>query len=396
MNPGGRINSGGRIYSSGRDINLFRLFGIQVSIDFTWFIVFLLFSWTLSHQILPSWYPSYTPLQYWIMGVITALLLFASVLFHEMAHSLVARHDGLMVRKITLFMFGGIANLSEEPRRAGTEFKVAIAGPAFSLTVAGALVALNAGLLLIYQRTIAARGVGMVSAVIITLARLNITLAIFNLVPAFPLDGGRMVRALLWHWTKNLRKATYFASTAGKVFAYFLMTIGFLNALWGELISGVWLIFIGLFLRNAAQMSYNRVLMIQFLDDIPVRELMTHSVVTVTEGTPLDQIINHYFFTHHFVCFPVVSPSGEVKGVIKLDRIKGIPCEQWESIPVEEVMLPLPNSLLPSPDTPAIQALHIMLKHNIGRLPVTVEGRVAGILTRRDIMNLLAIKRELG
>ncbi|KPL06415.1 hypothetical protein AMJ71_09735, partial [candidate division TA06 bacterium SM1_40] len=291
-----------------RRIGLFRLFGIQVSLNYTWFIIFALITWTLAVRYFPSTYPGLSPWVYWLVGAVAALLLFVSVLFHEFSHSLVARRSGLPIKEITLFIFGGVAQMGEDVKDPRTELKMAVAGPAASVLLA---VLFGASAAFFYITV----GRSPLVAVLTYVATLNLILTFFNLVPGFPLDGGRVLRALLWMRTNDIRQATRIASAVGQGFAILLILLGVVSFLSGQLVSGVWLVLIGLFLKQAAELGYRQVMVRRSLMGIKVRELMTAEVVAVDPSLTLERLAHDYFLGYRYSSFPVLQ-EGEVVGMV--------------------------------------------------------------------------------
>jgi Zn-dependent protease len=264
----------------GKPIPLFKLAGCQVGLDWSWLVIAVLITWTLSSGVFPYYYPDLTPAAYWSMGVIAALGLFASIILHELGHAVVVRRYGLPIRRITLFIFGGVAEMEAEPERPAAEFWVAIAGPIVSF-----LVGLVCWLLL---QAAAGAGAGVpVVGVLAYLASINVILAVFNLVPAFPLDGGRILRAALWHWKGSLRWATRISSAIGGGFGILLIVLGVYRVLIGDFVGGMWWFLIGLFVRFAAQASYQQVLMREALRGVPVRRLREHERHQAAAARPL-------------------------------------------------------------------------------------------------------------
>ncbi|MFQ6093653.1 MAG: site-2 protease family protein [bacterium] len=369
-----------------RKFNLVRISGFQISIDYTWFVIFGLVTWGLAKGYFPRALPGMSPSTYWAMGVVAALLLFASVLIHELSHSLVARRYGLQIRGITLFIFGGLAEMAEEPKQASTELRMAAAGPITSLALAA--VCWTAAY---FVGAVLSPAVG---AVLRYVAYLNIILALFNLIPGFPLDGGRMLRAVLWRRTGSLKRATNIASRAGKWFAYFLIVLGILSVIAGN-IRGLWYVLIGMFLHQAAQMSYIRVAYKDNLSGVKVGDLMSRDVVAIDGSLTLDRLVEDYFLKHRFQGFPVLE-GNRVKGCVTLQDIKGIPRSQWTTTKTGDILQPLSGSQFLYPEGDAVEALSVMLRTGQGRLPVFAGERLVGIITRRDIMDLLQIKTDLG
>jgi Zn-dependent protease/CBS domain-containing protein len=325
------------------------------------------------------------------MGVVAAILFFLSILLHELSHSLVARWNGIPIRGITLFLFGGVAEMAEEPPSAWAEFTMALAGPVCSLFLSFVFV------LVCLLHSILDLGIPRpVFGVARYLAVINGALAVFNLVPGFPLDGGRVLRAFLWYALDNLRKATRIASTLGLVFGALLIAVGLLVVFYGRNVSGLWLILIGAFLRRAAHMGYKRLVLRSSLQGITIGQLMKRDVVTVEPGLALDRLVEDYFFRFHFNSYPVVR-DGRLLGLISLQDVKPVPRDQWPVSLVQDVMDTKILALQLHPMDDATAALEKMLRKEVGRLPVTdEEEQLVGIVTRRDIMHLFRLKADLG
>jgi Zn-dependent protease len=283
----------------GRSLPLFKLAGFQVGVDWSWLLLAVLISWTLATGVFPSYYPDLSLGIYWSLGVIAAAGLFASIVLHELAHSLVARRYGLPIGGITLFIFGGVAQMEGEPDRPAAEFWVAIVGPITSVVV---------GLVCwLLAQAAAAAGAGVpVVGVLAYLASINGILALFNLVPAFPLDGGRVLRAVLWYWKGSLRWATRVASWVGGAFGIALIALGVWRVLTGDFVGGMWWFLIGLFVHAAARASYQQVLIREGLRAVPVRQLMTPNPISVPPSISLAQLIDNYVYRYRYNMFPVV------------------------------------------------------------------------------------------
>jgi len=371
-----------------KGIKLFKVFGIQISLNYSWFIIFGLIVWSLAQGYFPQMRPDLPLMTYWFMGLITALLLFISVLLHELSHSYVALASGIGIQGITLFIFGGLARISREPSDARTEFKIAIAGPATSLALA-----------LIFW--LSSRGVdfllpgSVISSIFYYLFLINGILVVFNLIPGFPLDGGRLLRAYIWNRTGNLKKATRIASRVGKGFALLLIFVGFVNIITGRLLDGIWFAFIGMFLQQAANESYRSVVLQQALEGVKVRDLMTRDVITVGEGVSIKELVDQYFFRYRHASFLVVSGE-ELRGIITLREVKKLPREEWAFRQVKDIMEHISSETVLHPDEGAVDALRKMTTDKKGRLPVVEDGRLKGILARGDIMSLFKVKRDLG
>lgn len=366
-------------------IRLFRIFGIEISLDFSWFIIFFLVTWSLASGYFPFKYPFFTAGTYWMMGVISSLLLFVTVLMHELTHSVVANNNGLNIRGIKLFVFGGVAQLSREPQSARVEFDVAIAGPICSFI-----------LHFIFKWIANALGGGQnpAAAIFSYLAFINVFLGLINLIPAYPLDGGRVLRAFLWAVTKNLRMATAVASNLGRFFAIFLIFNGFMLTIRGEL-AGLWYVFIGMFLYSAAKMGYEHMVVRDALSRSFVRDVMSTNVVAVDAALTLDKAVEDYFFKYHHSGFPVVE-GNELIGMLSLARIKEVPREKWHVATAGSCVEPIQPDAVVTPRERTSNVLNRFVEHEAGHILVMDNGRIAGIVTRVDVMKLLKLKMDLG
>lgn len=370
----------------GRGIKLFKVLGIQISIDYTWFIVFVFFAWTLAYGYFPYMNPGLTRNEYIFMGFFASLALFACVLIHEISHSYTSNTLGLEIKEITLFIFGGVAKLSREPDDAVDELKIAIAGPVAS----GVLAVVFWGA----TKVVDASVYPVVSAILAYLALINLVLLIFNMIPGFPLDGGRVLRALWWWKTGDVTRATKVTSQIGKGFAIFLILTGFLRIFTGNFIGGLWSILIGVFLQQAAESGYRQLMMKKALEGVKVRDLMSPGVVTISPDLSLSVAVEDYFFKNHFVSFPVVS-GGRVVGLLTLNSVRSVDKEEWPTTVVNDVMHPLESDDILSPDDDAEEVLSKMSEENLGRFPVIDGGHLVGIISRKDIMKVLEFKSEL-
>jgi Zn-dependent protease/CBS domain-containing protein len=376
----------------GSGIRLFRLFGVSVHLDYSWFIFFFLVTWTFGHLYFPGHYPELPVVSVWSAAVAAALLLFFSVVFHEMSHAVVANRLGFPIKRITLFIFGGVAHMKSEPESPRVEFLVAVAGPIASL------------FLWLFFLFLAWFTVGFESVALIALfsiiAYMNLVLALFNLVPGFPLDGGRLLRSGLWWKTSSRKRATNVAAKVGGGFAYLLMLVGVLHFfLWGgtNWIAGVWYLLIGVFLKNAAEQSYRHVLIEDVLAGITVAEIMGREVMSVKEDDPIDQLIEEKFLHHKFTAYPVLNHDGLVVGVIHLKDIARVPREERGGKSAAEVTRLIPLSHLPKPGSKAYDVLREMLSLGVEHLPVVESsGHLAGLVTRSDIMSMFQIRSDLA
>lgn len=370
--------------------NSFKLatfFHIPIEINYSWFIVLGLVIFTLANGYFPATNPELEPIAHWLMALIAALLLFASLLAHELSHSVVAQRNNLPIKGITLFVFGGVAQMEKEPQTPSVEFKMAIAGPLMSFFLAGVFFLLTQAMFNLHAPR---------AFISITnyLSILNIMVGLFNLIPGFPLDGGRVFRAILWHFSKDLRKATAIASGMGKGFAYFLMGVGFINLFFGGIISGIWFIFIGLFLQEAADVSYRQVMIKKLLSGVKVDQFMSRNIVAVPAGIPLDVLVNDFFLKYKFTSFPVIQED-QLLGLITLHDVKEVPRDKWATITAREITIPMAKKILIDHRADAMHAMSKLANNGVGRLLVFDDHKLVGILSQRDVMRLFEVKTEL-
>ncbi|HEX9733406.1 MAG TPA: site-2 protease family protein [Thermoanaerobaculia bacterium] len=371
----------------GPRIHLFRLFGFPIRLDLSWFLVAVLVAWSLAAGYFPQTYPDLGKPVYWTMGIVGSLGLFVSVVLHELAHALVARRFGLEIKGITLFIFGGVAEMADEPPSPRAEFMVAIAGPLASLGIALGCLGLN---------QLGQEGAWplAVEAVIGYLGLVNALLVAFNIVPAFPLDGGRVLRSILWHWKDNLRWATRVTSAIGSAFGVGLIVLGVVAFIRGAYVSGMWWFLIGLFLRNAAQMSYQQLLVRRVLEGELVSRFMVRDPVTVPRAISVRELVEDYVYQHHFKMFPVV--DGErLLGCVTTRRIKELPREEWESQSVGAIAEPCRDENTVGPGDDALAALAKMSGRQLSRLMVVEGERLVGVLALKDMLQFLSLKVEL-
>ena len=370
-----------------RKRELFKLLGFTVSVDVSWGIILFLVIWSLAEGAFPVYYPNLSMQTYWIMGVIGALGLFVSIIIHEFSHSLVARKYGLDIKGITLFIFGGVAEMKDEPDKPKTEFLIAIAGPIASLLLSvlfGALYQVAT----IAELSIPAIGIfGYLSVI-------NLLLALFNMVPAFPTDGGRILRALLWWIKDDIRWATLMASRISVGFALFIVFTGFMHMVQGNLIGGIWWILIGSFLFSAANSSYQSLLIKQSFSGKSVREFMNPNPVTVPSRITLQEFVDQYLYPYHYKMFPVTD-HGDISGIITLKALKSIPPEEWTHFKVEQVtQKSAPINTIPAASS-VQDAIRIMNENGVSRMLVSENHRIAGIITLKDLLEFFALKIEL-
>jgi Zn-dependent protease/predicted transcriptional regulator len=367
---------------------LFRLFGFEVKVDISWALLALLITWTLAVGLFPRTYPDLAPATYWWMGVAGAAGIFLSIVFHELSHSLVARRFGMTIRGITLFIFGGVAEMEDEPPGPRSEFLMAIAGPLASLFLAGAF-------FLLTRLGEAWHWYTAVIGLMAYMSYLNTIVAVFNLVPAFPLDGGRMLRAALWQWKRRLTDATRISSRIGSAFAWLLMILGVIAFVQGNFIGGTWWFLIGLFLRAAAVGAYRQVLMRQALQGKPIRHLMTAHPVTVPPSITIERLVDDYFYRYHFKMFPVVE-EGRLLGCVTARDIREIPRGEWRERSVADALQPSSedNTVLPDSDTAKVLS-RLTHPDAPGRLMVVENGRLLGVISLKDLKSFIALKLDL-
>lgn len=372
----------------GARITLFKLFGFEVRIDASWLIIAALVTWSLAVGSFPNSYPGLAASVYWWMGVVGALALFGSIVVHELFHSLVARRFGLAMKGITLFVFGGVAEMEQEPPSAKAEFFMAIAGPIASVLI-------GAAFYLVYR---AGRGVWPAPAVgvVAYLYWINWILAAFNLIPAFPLDGGRVLRSALWYrWKGDLPRATRVASSIGSGFGVLLIVLAVLQLFQGNLVGAVWWFLIGMFLRGASRSSYQQTVVRTVLQGEPVRRFMKIDPVTVPPDISIEDLVNEYVYRYHYKMFPVVTGSDQVAGCVTTQQIKTIPREDWRRRSALDVMQPSSPENTVSPDSDTMKALSIMSKTKRSRLMVAERGRLVGVIALKDLLSFLSLKLDL-
>lgn len=370
----------------GTRIELFKLFGIPIRLDTSWFIVAALVVWSLATGAFPYMHPGLAPTTYWAMGAAGAIGLFASIVMHEFFHAMVARRNQIPMRGITLFVFGGVAEMGAEPTSAQAELRMAAAGPLASIAIA----------LVGFGVSDAVRGLWPAPVVLVIeyLALLNGVLAGFNLLPAFPLDGGRIFRAALWTWKKDLAWATRVASRTGSGFSVVFMAAGVAAVLFGNLVSGMWWILIGLFLRRASTASYQQVLLRQALAGERIRRFMTPTPVSVPAETSVAELVDSYIYKYHHTLFPVVD-DGRLLGCVTTQQVKNVPREEWARRTVGSLGVPCGSDNTIEPDTDALDAIAVMRRSGQPRLMVVEAGRLVGIVTLKDLLQFFALKLEL-
>lgn len=362
-----------------RNIKVGRYLGIDVYLHYSWFFIFALLAWALASGWFPQTFPGYSAASYWVLGLCSSLLLFVSVLMHELAHSVVARRHGLKVDRITLFFFGGMAGMHEKQISPATEFKMAIAGPMFSLFLAAVFLVVYNLFAYFY-----------VSAIASYLFRLNLILAIFNLVPGFPLDGGRVLRAIIWYWTKDFKKATQIATTGGKIVAYFLVFAGFANVLSGNF-GGLWLVLIGFFLLTLASLSYEQVVIKDALTGKTAADFAIRRFAVLNPDMSIRDAVGMHFMKHAQEMYPVAA-HGVLKGALGVGAIRSMDKNEWRKKKVEDIMMPLKKVPKAKLTTSAYTALIKMMKSGIDFIPILSNRKIIAIARRNDMLRFVQLK----
>lgn len=371
----------------GRAIYLGRVFGIDIGLDYTWLIVFVLVTWSLGarFQITNENWPTGAA---WIAGLITSLLFFASILLHELGHSVTSNKLGVPIKSITLFIFGGVARLTREPDRPRDEFLIAVMGPAVSVTLG--LIFLGLWQVIPGETLVT----DVIRGICFWLGEINLILVVFNCIPGFPLDGGRILRSILWAWTKNFTKATRIAATGGAIFAYVLI-IGGLFLLFVAPINGLWMAFIGWFLLNAARSSVTQLVFRDSLSSVRVGETYDPQYERVPGSMSVTQLIDGPILRQGKRTFFVESLD-RVNGLVTLQDVKNVAADQRESTPVQAIAHPIDRWHSTSPNDTLSEALAKMDEQGVNQLPVVDGDRVLGVLTRESVLRIVRNFLELG
>lgn len=369
------------------DFRLGSILGFEIRIDFSWFIIFFLILWTFTAGVFPLNYPGLSTGTYIGMGVAGTLLFFASLVTHELSHSLIARTKGIPVEGITLFVFGGMARTRMEAEDPGDEFVIAGIGPVASIGI---------GILfgLIWWVGTGAGWSVAITGVAQYLAFLNVLLAVFNLLPGFPLDGGRLFRSAVWKVTGDLTKATRWASTGGKWLGYLLVGFGIWQAFQANVLGGLWLVFIGWFLRNAAVASYQQHVLRTVLEHVPARDAMSRNPETVAPDLTLQQLVDDYFLRRRYQAFPVAR-DGQPLGIITLHQVKDVPRDEWSQRTVDQTMTAADDDVVIRPDENMSTVLDRMQGSDLRRVLVARDGQLEGIITASDLASWLERARQL-
>ena len=368
-------------------IKLFRIAGIEIRLDYSWFIIFAILVYYFGFSYFPVVLPDLSRGFLAIVTIVTVLLFFFSVLAHELSHSLVAKKRGMPVSRISLWIFGGIAEIEKEPETPFTEFAMAIVGPVASFVLAGIF-----GIIWFFTRTFSP-----VNESAAYLAQINVILGVFNLVPGYPMDGGRVLRSIVWKATGNLKRATFIASTIGRVFGFLLIALGVIFFFTNNFFNGAWFAFIGWFIQSAAYMSYRQLIFDISIKGIKVRDIITEDVVTVTQELSLKDIVEDYFMKYRFSRFPVVTNihSQKLIGVLSINDIKAFPREDWGNITAGKVVKSVSENEIVDEDSDISDAFKKMTKNNLAHLVVMTDFRIKGMITRTDVMRYIQFYSDL-
>jgi len=368
-----------------------RVFGIDIKIDSSWIVIFVLVTWSLAGGYFPKGHPHWSFALNWALGLLTSLFFFSSVLVHELTHSLVAKKQGEEVQSITLFILGGVAQIKEEPDEPVKEFRMAVAGPLSSFVLAGLFFVLSRELLPLSEPLRASARY---------LAIINLTLGAFNLLPGFPMDGGRVFRSIVWKITGDLKKATRIASMTGDGIAYLMIIVGIFQLLGvfpflGGSVGGLWFVLIGWFLHNAATRGYSQLMITEGLKGLKARDLMNTEFETVPAGLPVQSLVDDYILKKKERVF-LVTVGGDLKGIVCLEDVKGLPREEWAQSPVSRIMTPKEELRSVPLDADGARILATLTARDVHQVPVMDGGKVAGVICRTDLLRVLQLKAELG
>jgi Zn-dependent protease/CBS domain-containing protein len=366
-------------------LSLGRILGIPIRLHVSWFLIAGLVTWTLAAGYFPQENPGWTPTTYWVVGAIASLLLFASVLLHELGHSVLALREEVPVKSITLFAFGGVAQIGREPPTAGAEFRIAIAGPLTSLGLAAVFGSLGA-LLADYA---------LLATPLAYLGRINLLLALFNMIPGFPLDGGRVLRAALWHFGGSLRNATRWASRAGQAIAFLFISLGAIQFLLGGLVNGLWFAFIGWYLNGAARASYQQAALRDILATVKARNVGVEQCAPVASDVRLDQLVEERILQEGQRCF-FVTESDNAQGVVTLDDVRAFSQDQRSALTAGQIMRPVGTILPAHADDDAWSLVQRMSEEGVSEIPVTDNGQLLGLITREKLFNYFRLRSELA
>jgi Zn-dependent protease/CBS domain-containing protein len=369
-----------------RSFRIARIGGIEIEIHPSWLLILGLITYTLSDGFFPDQYENWSEATYWVIGSLSALLLFVTVLVHELAHAVVAIRRGLPVPKITLFIFGGVSSLARQPRTAGEEFAIAAAGPATSAVIAILSGALGLAFNELNEQT---------GAVFYYLAIVNTLLAVFNILPGFPLDGGRVLRSIAWKRTNSFRRATRVAGGVGELFGYGLMLLGLLLLLTGFALDGIWFAFIGWFLLGAAKAESQNLQLETILGKLKARDIMREDFASVTPGISIQEIVDDYMVGQGERAV-VVANEGGVLGIITVTDVSRVPRDTWGNTPAQRLMTPRSNIETVAAEASAHDVLLLVGEKRLNQVPVVDGGRMIGLITRRELLDRIQLAESLA
>jgi Zn-dependent protease len=367
-------------------ISLGRLFGISLKLNYTWFIVFALVTWSLTAFYFPDVFPEWNIATSFVAAIITSFLFFTSLLTHELMHSIVAQKLGITIHSITLFIFGGVSRMTEEPKTPKDELRIALAGPLASIVLSGIFYA-------IWQWSYPHSD--FVAAIAFWLCWINLFLAVFNLLPGFPLDGGRVLRSIMWWRNKDMPQATKIASNIGRGVGYLFIFGGIFVIFQSLWLNGIWLILIGWFLENAAAGSYRQVALLDTLQGHTVRDVMIKDCPVIPPEITLDTLVNDYVIATGRLCFPVTTDS-RVIGLITLSDIRNVPRNLWSTKRVGEAMTPMEKMKSVSPNEDLSTVLGVLTEEDINQILVIENGNIAGVISRDNLLSFIKLRSELG
>ncbi len=362
-----------------------RIAGIQIGIHYTWLLIFTLVTWSLAQGFFPANYPGWAEATYWLVGAVSALALFASVLVHELSHSFMARSRGVEVDSITLFIFGGVSNLKTETEKPKDEFLISIVGPLTSFALAGLFWAADRWLV---------PGNTPLGVMLAYLTMVNVLVGGFNLVPGFPLDGGRVLRSIIWGASGNLRKATQIASAVGQGFGFLLILWGVSQMFGGAFLNGLWTVFIGWFLNNAAEMTRRQQVQREDLRGVSVEALMDLEPPLAPPGMSVREFVFEHVLRRDERAALLVD-GGRLLGIASISDAKKVPREDWDATPLGRIMTPAPLKTI-APETDLSQALELLVDGELNQLPVVRDGQLVGLLSRADVLRFLQLRAELA
>lgn len=382
------------------------LFGISIHVDWSWVLIFLLVTWNLAGAVFPSLHPDWSIGMNIALGLAASLLFFISILLHELAHSLVAKARGLPVRRITLFFFGGVSNIEREPPSPFTEFLMAIVGPLTSLLLGFGFIWLGRQNIPEMDTALSSpaqllRGLDPLSTMLLWLGPINILLGLFNLIPGFPLDGGRVLRAILWALTKDFRRATRWATIVGQAVGWLMILAGVamvfgatVPILGSGTLNGMWLAFIGWFLVQAASQSYQLVVVEDMLEGVPITRLMREPAPAVPPDLPISALVYDHIMQGDDRAFPVVE-ADRLLGVVYIENLRELNRSAWDQTTVRQVMVPQNELDIVTPREDAMDAFQKLTQRKMRQIPVVQNGKLVGMLRRRDILRWLQVRSEM-